>query len=145
MVEISQQVPRVLAIAGRLSQIDLGVTVRSASDTFREQICSVLIEWLTDLAKCTIYGTDGVLLRKLIAARLFLPRGKPPSYAAAARLPSSSTSGPTRIEWLIFYHTRLWKRPRLNLKDLYILIMNIDHTHKLDIGKSNGPFPRYFP
>jgi E3 ubiquitin-protein ligase UBR1 len=125
-------VEHVLRVASRLSHIDLGVTVRRASDTFREEICSVLIEWLVDLTRSLINETDALTLREIVAARLFESRNKPGSLAVTARLPSKN---PSRLEWLFFYHTRLWKRPRLNLKDLYITILNISHSHKVEMGK----------
>jgi E3 ubiquitin-protein ligase UBR1 len=38
VIEMSTDVPRVLDIAQNIAQIELGVTVRRAYDTFREQV-----------------------------------------------------------------------------------------------------------
>lgn len=120
-----------LHIAKHLSQIDLGVTARKARETYREQIASVLIEWLVDLIRCYIYGTDGMTIRELVAARLFEPRNKDASLAQLNRLPLLN---PSKLEWLFFYHTRLWKGPRFRLKDLYITILSLSHDHKIAMG-----------
>lgn len=49
IVELSTDVPRLLAITQTLAAISLAVTVRSARDTFREQTCGLLIKWLLDV------------------------------------------------------------------------------------------------
>ena len=42
---------------------------------------------------------------------------------------------PTRLDWLFLYHARLWKKPRLNLKEIYASLLTLSHEHKLAIGK----------
>jgi E3 ubiquitin-protein ligase UBR1 len=130
VIYTSRDVQRVYGISRHLAQIDLGVTVRRARDTFREQISAILIEWLVDLTRCYIYGNDGMTIRQLIASRLFDKREKS-VYVPAAQVPNSASS---RLEWLFYFHTRLWKRPRFRLKDLYITILGLSHEHKIAMG-----------
>lgn len=133
MIFTSEDLSRTLKIAKHLSNVDLGVTVRRARDTFREQTTAILIEWLVDLIRSYIYGNDGMTVRELVAARLFDRRNKDPALAIHNRL---SPVNPSKLEWLFFYHTRLWKRPRFRLKDLYITILSLSHEHKIAMGKS---------
>ena len=133
VISIFPDLGNAVSIASRLSQIDLGVTVRRASDTFREQLSAFLIEWLVDLGKCTINGTDGITLKEMVASCLFAPRTRHPSVVAHSNL--LNNTNPSRLSWLFLYHTRLWKRPRLNLKDLYITLVNISSHHRIDVGE----------
>ena len=118
-------------VTKRLSQIDLGVTVRRAQETFYEQIAAVLIEWLVDLMRSFIYGNDGTTVRELVADRLFCPRNKDSALAAINKLPNQN---PSKLEWMFYYHTRLWKRPRFRLKDLYITMLSLNHDYKIKMG-----------
>lgn len=58
-----------------IAQIDLGVTMRRAYDTFCEQVVSVLMEWLANLTKCRV-GTAALVIREIIVAELLSPRRK---------------------------------------------------------------------
>ncbi|KAF8330326.1 uncharacterized protein EI90DRAFT_3060308 [Cantharellus anzutake] len=119
-----------MGIASRLYQIDLGVTVRRASDTFREQLSAFLIEWLVDLTRCTINGTDAITLKELVASCLLDVRPRHVPFLHP-NLPHSNLS---RLEWLFSFHTRFWRRPRLILKDLYITLISISHHHKVAVA-----------
>jgi E3 ubiquitin-protein ligase UBR1 len=61
VIEMSTDVPRVLDVAQKFAQIELGVTVRRAYDTFREQVVAVIIEWLLDLTRARL-GSDTTYL-----------------------------------------------------------------------------------
>lgn len=98
----------------------------------------MLIEWLVDLMRVFIYGSDGTTIRELVADRLFLPRAGDNVHlkelARKNQLPTSESLGPSRLEWLFFYHTRLWKRPRFRLKDLYITMLSLSQDYKTQMG-----------
>ena len=143
VISILPHLGNAMGIASRLSQIDLGVTVRKASDTFREQLSAFLIEWLVDLVKCRINGTDAVTLKKMVASCLFEPRTRHGSTVALPNL--LNNNNPSRLEWLFLYHARLWKRPRLNLKDLYITLVNISHHHKIHVGECTYALVTFIP
>ena len=136
VIEMSTDVPRVLDIAQKIAQIELGVTVRRAYDTFREQVVAVIIEWLLDLTRARL-GTDTVVLKEVIAEELLVPRKR---SNAMVNLPSEVLSIETevpdavRITWLYLYHTKLWKKPRLSLKEIYASILGLSHQHKLSVG-----------
>ena len=136
VIEMSTDVPRVLDVAQKIAQIELGVTVRRAYDTFREQVVAVIIEWLLDLTRARL-GTDTVVLKEVIAEELLVPRRR---SNAMVNLPSEVLSIETevpdavRITWLYLYHTKLWKKPRLSLKEIYASILGLSHQHKLSVG-----------
>lgn len=52
---------KLLKIAKTIEQIKVTVTIRSARDTFREQMCSTIIEWLGDISGCSVGGDSDIL------------------------------------------------------------------------------------
>ncbi|KDQ52976.1 hypothetical protein JAAARDRAFT_197766 [Jaapia argillacea MUCL 33604] len=136
---------RLLEIAQMMHQTDLGITVRRAYDTFREQIVGVLIEFLLDLTHARI-GTDAVVLREILA-QVLLERKPLPADLQGPAVVGGEEEGvggvmeelrgiedPRRLDWLFLFHTRLWKKPRLSLKEVYVGILNLGHEHKLAIA-----------
>jgi E3 ubiquitin-protein ligase UBR1 len=135
VIDMSTHVARLLEVAQTISQIDLGVTIRRAYDTFREQVAAVLVEWLLDLTRARL-STDTLILREFIAAELLSPRkSESPPYNAHANTFMDDISNPTRLDWMLLYHTRLWKRPRLSLKEMLSSILTLSHDYKLAIGR----------
>ncbi|KAF9527898.1 hypothetical protein CPB83DRAFT_907266 [Crepidotus variabilis] len=97
----SSHIPKLLDIAQSLAQVDLGVSVRRAYDTFQESVVGVLVEWVLDLGRVGVWvwvgagageaggGERGVneggkgkkkwdtrLIRELIAIEMLSPRKK---------------------------------------------------------------------
>jgi E3 ubiquitin-protein ligase UBR1 len=137
IIDMNTNVTRLLEIAQTISQIDFGVTIRRAYDTFREQVVSVIIEWLLDLTRSRL-GTDTLILREIIAAQLLSPRKRDgSSFSAMPQLNNvvANIPNPTRLDWILLYHTKLWKKPRLNLKEIYASVLNLSRKHKLAVGK----------
>ena len=135
IIEMSTNSARLLEIAQAVAQIDLGVTVRRAFDTFREQVSAVIIEWLLDLTRSRL-SSDTLILRELLATELLSPRRN--SSLLSAQDPNRvlpDIHDPTRLDWLFLYHARLWKKPRLNLKEIYASLLTLSHEHKLAIGE----------
>ncbi|KAG6327509.1 hypothetical protein ID866_11580, partial [Astraeus odoratus] len=136
IVDMNANVTRLLEIAQIISKIELGVTVRRAYDTFREQVAMVIIEWLVDLTRSRL-GTDTLVIREAIASELLSPRRRESNiYGSGPQIPdlSNDIPNPSRIDWLFLYHTRLWKKPRMCLKEIYASILTLSHPHKLAIG-----------
>ncbi|KAL4064755.1 hypothetical protein V8B97DRAFT_1875789 [Scleroderma yunnanense] len=136
IVDMNTNAARLLEIAQIISKIELGVTVRRAYDTFREQVSMVIIEWLVDLTRSRL-GTDTLVIREVIAAELLSPRRRESNiYGSGPQIPdlSSDLPNPCRIDWLFLYHTRLWKKPRMCLKEMYASILTLSHTHKIAVG-----------
>jgi E3 ubiquitin-protein ligase UBR1 len=132
IVDMNANVTRLLETAQTISRIDLGVTIRRAYDTFREQVAAVIIEWLLDLTRSRL-GTDTLVLREIIASELLSPRRRDSGSFNTARL-ISDIRDPTRLDWMFLYHTRLWKRPRLSLKEIYASVLTLSRQHKLAVG-----------
>jgi E3 ubiquitin-protein ligase UBR1 len=61
-----------LRMAKIIEEIKLTVTIRSARDTFREQMAGALVEWLADIAGCSV-GDDSRILRHTICEELLKP------------------------------------------------------------------------
>ena len=134
IIDMSTNVSKLYEMAMSITQIDLGVTIRRAYDTFCEQVVSVLIEWLLDLTKCCV-GTDALVIKEIIAVELLSPRRKEMGYPINTRSPLYiNDPSPTRIEALFLYHTRLWRKPRLHLKEVYASVNALSKNHKLAIG-----------
>lgn len=137
IIRTGEDIDQLLKIADNINLIDIGVTVRRAYDTFREQVAAVILEWLLDLTSARI-ASDGVVLREIIATELFAPRKKDSSSLASSPDASrvyAELKDPARIDWLLLYHTRLWKRPRLHLKQIYVSVLTLSHEHKLTVGE----------
>ena len=65
----SNDIDRLLDTARIIEQIKLTVTIRSSRDTFREQMCGTIIEWLNDIAGCSV-GQHNEILRHTICEEL---------------------------------------------------------------------------
>jgi E3 ubiquitin-protein ligase UBR1 len=61
----STDLPNLLHMAKIIEQPKLTVTVRSSRDTFREAMCETIIEWILDIAGCSV-GPDKDILRSTI-------------------------------------------------------------------------------
>ncbi|KAL8759000.1 MAG: hypothetical protein Q9199_001088 [Rusavskia elegans] len=69
VVTHSKDVKRLLKIAKIIEEIKITVTIRSSRDTFREQMCGTMIEWLQDIDGCSV-GSDHALLRNTICEEI---------------------------------------------------------------------------
>jgi E3 ubiquitin-protein ligase UBR1 len=139
VVDNSGDLRKLMDVARAFAQVDLGVTVRRAYDTFREQMACVIIEWLLDLTRARVLS-DTLVLRELITNELLSPRRTKESntYASLQQISKVLPDDPdaARIDWLFMYHTKLWKKPRLNLKEIYASILSLSQDHKLAVGAS---------
>lgn len=139
-----QQHAKLLEMAHSMAQIDMGVTIRRAYDTFCEQVAAVIIEWLLDISRARV-GSDNLILREVLAQELLMPRRRD-AFAfgksnSATILPISAVTikeipNPTRLDYMFVYHGKLWKKLRLSLKEIYASIISLSRTHKLTIGES---------
>ncbi|KAI9810349.1 MAG: hypothetical protein M1827_006316 [Pycnora praestabilis] len=69
IIEYSSDLKKLLKIAKIIEEIKVTVTVRSSRDTFREQMCGTIIEWLVDIAGCSV-GVDHNILRQIICEQM---------------------------------------------------------------------------
>ncbi|EAU33574.1 conserved hypothetical protein [Aspergillus terreus NIH2624] len=72
VVKYSKDLKRLLEVSKIIEQIKVTVTIRSARDTFREQMCGTIVEWLADIAGCSILE-DNEILRHIICEELLNP------------------------------------------------------------------------
>jgi E3 ubiquitin-protein ligase UBR1 len=61
-----------LRMAKIIEEIKLTVTIRSARDTFREQMAGALVEWISDIAGCSV-GDDNQVLRRTVCEEFLKP------------------------------------------------------------------------
>ncbi|ETN39410.1 uncharacterized protein HMPREF1541_05633 [Cyphellophora europaea CBS 101466] len=69
VVRHSRDLKQLTKMAKIIEQIKITVTIRSSRDTYREQMCGTIIEWLSDIAGCSI-GGDHHILRRTICEEL---------------------------------------------------------------------------
>lgn len=131
VVDMNTNVTKLLEIAKAITRIDVSVTIRRAYDTFREQIVGVIIEWLLDLTRSRV-GTDTLMLREILAAELMSPR-KRENMQSSMQFVFPDIPNPTRLDVLFLYHTKLWKKPRLSLKEIYASILSLSKEHKIAV------------
>lgn len=72
IVHYSRDLPDLLRMSEIIEQLKVTVTIRSARDTFREQMCATIIDWISDIAGCTV-GEDSHLLRNVVCEELLKP------------------------------------------------------------------------
>jgi E3 ubiquitin-protein ligase UBR1 len=65
-------IKELLRMAKIIEEIKLTVTIRSARDTFREQMAGALVEWIADIAGCSV-GDDNQVLRRTVCEELLKP------------------------------------------------------------------------
>ncbi|KAG9039114.1 hypothetical protein FRB95_012825 [Tulasnella sp. JGI-2019a] len=136
VVEVSSNMSRLLSVSRQIQGVDMGVTVRRAYDTFREEVSAVIIEWLMDLMQCRLLN-DTIILREVVAAEVYSPRKKDSSSLTSnqeATKVLAEIKDAARLDWLFLYHTRLWKRVRLNLKRVIVSMLTINHEHRLTVA-----------
>ena len=61
-----------LRMAKIIEEIKLTVTIRSARDTFREQMAEAIVDWIADIAPCSV-GPDHHVLRRTVCEELLQP------------------------------------------------------------------------
>lgn len=72
LVSKSRDVADLVQQARVLSQIKLTTTIRSSRDTFRELMCATIIDWLNDIAGCSV-GEDHRFLLDTVCKQLLQP------------------------------------------------------------------------
>ncbi|KAI1431516.1 hypothetical protein GGR50DRAFT_679240 [Xylaria sp. CBS 124048] len=82
ILKYDSDIGALLRCATILEQIKITVTIRSSRDTFREEMCGTMIEWLNDIAGCSV-GSDHNILRTVVCEELLNPwrKGSPGSRA----------------------------------------------------------------
>nr|POE48021.1 e3 ubiquitin-protein ligase ubr11 [Quercus suber] len=71
-VAFSRDLPDLIRMSTILEQIKVTVTIRSARDTFREQMCATIIDWIADISGCAV-GNDSHILRNVVCEEFLKP------------------------------------------------------------------------
>ncbi|KAI9104974.1 hypothetical protein DFS34DRAFT_223040 [Phlyctochytrium arcticum] len=83
VLSVSNQLSRMLEIGGIVQRIGLTVSIRTARETFREEVAGLAIEWLKGLANVAVgskrvgdvtYEAADTLVRRLICEELCAPK-----------------------------------------------------------------------
>ncbi|PSN64236.1 hypothetical protein BS50DRAFT_678379 [Corynespora cassiicola Philippines] len=72
VVVYRKEIKDLLRMAKIIEDIKLTVTIRSARDTFREQMGGTIIDWISDVAGCSV-GDDNQILRRTVCEELLRP------------------------------------------------------------------------
>ncbi|KAJ5584315.1 uncharacterized protein N7459_004115 [Penicillium hispanicum] len=72
VIRHSKDLQKLLAVSKIIEEIKVTVTVRSARDTFREQMCGTIVGWLADIAGCSILE-DNEIFRQIICEEMLVP------------------------------------------------------------------------
>jgi E3 ubiquitin-protein ligase UBR1 len=72
VIKYSKDLDRLLNVSKIIEDIKVTVTVRSSRDTFREQMCATIVEWLADIAGCEIFE-DNEIFRQVICEEMLAP------------------------------------------------------------------------
>ncbi|OAV90000.1 hypothetical protein PTTG_07448 [Puccinia triticina 1-1 BBBD Race 1] len=126
VIQVSSDPSVLIQTSKTISQIDLTVTVRTAHDLFCEQIADLIINFLVDLASCRLYNVapeDESWLKSMITRKL---RERPAlGYEGGGR---------SRFARLLLNDVKLWKEARDKLKSLYISLLALGQSVKLELG-----------
>ncbi|KXX78742.1 E3 ubiquitin-protein ligase ubr1 [Madurella mycetomatis] len=81
-----QSIEKLIEVANTIERIRVTVTIRSARDTFREQMCGTMIEWLRDISGCSV-GEDHHILRQIVCEEMLKPwrKGSPATHAIVGK------------------------------------------------------------
>ncbi|BGP26637.1 E3 ubiquitin-protein ligase UBR1 [Rhodotorula toruloides] len=123
VVLISESAEECVRVAKRIGVIELGVTVRSAIDTWREQVAvEIVLLSLSDLLHCRVgRGADGHKRMKELVAGVWLDRKKGGDR-------KSRFQGWAQIE------ERLWKEPRKGFQEGAIGLMGASADVRLKLS-----------
>ncbi|RMZ91556.1 hypothetical protein DV736_g1221, partial [Chaetothyriales sp. CBS 134916] len=69
IVRYSRDLDQLIRMAKIIEEIKITVTIRSSRDTFREQMCGSIIDWLSDIAGCSI-ANDPYILRRIMCEEM---------------------------------------------------------------------------
>ncbi|CAK4032162.1 related to N-end rule pathway, recognition component UBR1 [Lecanosticta acicola] len=72
VVQYGRDLDELLKMAEVIEQLKVTVTIRSARDTFREQMCATIIDWISDISGCAV-GDEPYLLRNVVCEELLNP------------------------------------------------------------------------
>ncbi|WFD35951.1 RING-type E3 ubiquitin transferase [Malassezia cuniculi] len=128
VLRISSDARLLVRLAQRVTVIDLLVTIIPAFDYYVEEIAGCIIEFLGDLARCSLYingEPDARLLNVVLASALFAPWTSAELASAPATM-APEFFDPTRLcmlDTLLLLDMRMWKAARLDVRHLLMEVI----------------------
>ncbi|KAK6910515.1 ubiquitin-protein ligase [Kwoniella mangroviensis CBS 8886] len=129
--------------ASMIQQIDAPVSLRLASDSFREELVGILISWLHDMVRSTIDGDDTVF-KRMLAKALYEPRLRNAGVGAGTPLAPDLKDlewgkimgghDTRRIDWLLQLDSRLWKKAKWEMRQIYCSVLLFDQDVRKDLA-----------
>lgn len=72
VVHYSDDIQELIRMAEIIEQLKVTVTIRSARDTYREEMCATIIDWISDISGCAV-GNEHYLLRNVVCEEFLRP------------------------------------------------------------------------
>jgi hypothetical protein len=138
VIATSDDMVSVYYTASMLQQIELSVTLRSATDTFREQACMTLLNLLADFVECSV-GGDFYVFRRALAKVLLAPkrsseiRGSSLSPELDRLHKHQKTT--SRLEWMFALDAKLWKQPKMALRRILMAINATSQEYRISMSE----------
>ncbi|MCJ1369758.1 hypothetical protein MMC20_000970, partial [Loxospora ochrophaea] len=119
VVTYARDLRKLLKIAKIIEDIKITVTIRSSRDTFREQMCGAVIEWLGDISGCSV-GEDHDILKQTICEEMLKMwrTGSEASNASVGKCGIDDHELDEAAEWSDFNFTRLPHQNAIHLPQL---------------------------
>ena len=124
VVAMSDDVRRLVLMARRIGVIYLLVTVQHAFDYYVEEVAGCVLEFLMELASCSLYSADATSDGRMIKAQITKTLLRPwlvPEWAEAPAAIRRDLFDPTRLcilDTLLLLDTKMWKGARLQMRHL---------------------------
>ncbi|EPQ32173.1 uncharacterized protein PFL1_00370 [Pseudozyma flocculosa PF-1] len=137
IIEISTDLRRLHNRGMILGSIDLAVSIRPAYDVLVEEVAHVMLDFLVDISKSSVYvpamagdsEPDGfrpnAALLKQLVAKVLLESWTPfrPISAGSMRQDFFDPSDLTRYEALLMMDPKMWKSARIEMKGFFISLI----------------------
>jgi E3 ubiquitin-protein ligase UBR1 len=128
--------------ASMFQQIELSITLRPATDVFKEELAGVLIGWLADMGQCTI-GGDRDLFTRILAKALYEPRQQRgdvgPGTPLAPELKELEWNAigtqAKRIDWIMRLDIKMWKRTKFEWRQIYACLYGLSWETQRELGE----------
>lgn len=123
VVALTDDVRRLVLMARRIGVIYLLVTIQPAFDYFVEEVAGCALEFLSELASCSLWlpcGSDGRAVKALLTETLLRPWRVPEWEAAPAHI-RRDLFDPTQLcilDTLLLLDTKMWKAARMSMRRL---------------------------
>ncbi|ORY89075.1 hypothetical protein BCR35DRAFT_300874 [Leucosporidium creatinivorum] len=124
VIYISSDPAQLLAVTKLIAAIELGVTVRTARETFAEGVVGELVGVLRDLCDVRV-GEEGGVLSEVVSSVLLGP------WRGAGGEQEAPTS---RFQKLVQSDAKLWKEARKGLAEVFVTLLGVSAEVKMELS-----------